>query len=232
VQPDEAADDAAVREAAVHAFNLLQAGRLRAFLRQRVPDANVGGSILVFWLSAADLEAALLGPPAELEAVSWMERDSGGDAATLIRQSDQLFNSGALVEAEEKLEQATRLDPSSTTAWDRLGLTYAARSRHDAAITAHDKAANLDPRDPKPLYHRGNLLASLDRVEQAIASYDAAIARDADFAPAYFNRGVLKLRQGAEDAAANDLIRYRQLGGKVPPALERFIDTPDKSPTP
>jgi tetratricopeptide (TPR) repeat protein len=232
VQPDEAADDAAVREAAVHAFNLLQAGRLRAFLRQRAPDANVGGSILVFRLSAADLEAALLGPPAELEAVSWMERDSGGDAATLIRQSDRLFNSGALVEAEEMLEQATRLDPASAVAWDRLGLVYAARNRHDAAIAAHDKAANLDPRDPKPLYHRGNLLAATDRIDEAITAYDAAIARDADFAPAYFNRGVLKLRQGAEDAAANDLIRYRQLGGKVPPELERLLDRAPRNQRP
>lgn len=232
VDGNDAGDAAAVQAAAVYAFNLLQAGRLRAFLRHRVPDANVGGSILVFRLSAADLEAALLGPPAELEAVSWMERDSGGDAAALIQQSDQFFNSGAVVEAEETLEQATRLDPASAVAWDRLGLVYAARSRHDAALTAHDKAAGLDPADPKPLYHRGNLLASLGRVDQALASYDAAIARDADFAPAYFNRGVLKLRQGAEDAAANDLIRYRQLGGKVPPELERLLDRASKDQRP
>ena len=161
-----------------------------------------------------------------------MERDSGGDAAALIRQSDQLFNSGALVEAEEKLEQATRLDPSSTTAWDRLGLTYAARGLHDKALAAHDKAARLAPHDPEPLYHRGNLLAATERIEEAITAYDAAIARAADFAPAYFNRGVLKLRQGAEDAAANDLIRYRQLGGKVPPELERLLDRAPRNQRP
>ncbi len=224
VQPDEAADAAAVREAAVHAFNLLQAGRLRAFLRQREPDANVGGSILVFRISAADLGQALAGPPAEFEPISWMERDSGGDAAALVRRSDRLFDQGSLVEAQETLEQATRLDPASAIAWDRLGLVYAARERLDDALAAHDKAARLAPLDPKPLYHRGNLLAANDRIEEAIAAYDAAIARAADFAPAYFNRGALKLRQGAKEAATSDLIRCRELGGKVPPELERLLD--------
>jgi tetratricopeptide (TPR) repeat protein len=223
-QPDEAADDAAVREGAVHAFNLLQAGRLRAFLRYREPDANIGGSILVFRLSTADLAQALAGPPAELEPISWMERDSGGNAAVLVRRGDRLVDQGQLVEAQETLEQATRLAPASAVAWDRLGLVYAARDRLDDALAAHDKAARLAPLDPKPLYHRGNLLAATDRLEEAIAAYDAAIARGADFAPAYFNRGVLRLRQGAEDAAASDLLRYRQLGGKVPPELERLLD--------
>jgi len=232
VQPDEAADAAAVREAAVHAFNLLQAGRLRAFLRQREPDANVGGSILVFRLSAADLAQALAGPPAELEPISWMERDSGGDAAALVRRSDRLFDQGSLVEAQETLEQATRLDPASAIAWDRLGLVYAARERLGDALAAHDNAARLAPHDPKPLYHRGNLLAATDRIDEAITAYDAAIARGADFAPAYFNRGVLRLRQGAEDAAANDLIRYRQLGGKVPPELERLLDRAPRNQRP
>ena len=232
VDGHDAVNAPAVQAEAIYAFNLLQAGRLRSFLRHRRPDANVGGSIVVFRLNAADLEEALLGPPSELEDVSWMERDSGGDAAALIRQSDQLFNSGALVEAEEKLEQATRLDPSSTTAWDRLGLTYAARGLHDKALAAHDKAARLAPHDPEPLYHRGNLLAAADRIEEAITAYDAAIARAADFAPAYFNRGVLKLRQGAEDAAAIDLNRCRELGGNVPPDLERLLDRAPRNQRP
>jgi tetratricopeptide (TPR) repeat protein len=223
VRPDEAEQDAAVREAAVSAFNRLQAGRLRAFLRHRVPDADIGRSILIFRLSAADLGQALAGPPAELEPISWMERDSRGDAAALVQQGDRLFDQGSLVEAQETLEQATRLDPASATAWDRLGLVYAARERLADALAAHDKAARLALQDPEPLYHRGNLLATTDRIEEAIMAYDDAIARAADFAPAYFNRGVLKLRQGAADEAVGDFFRYRELGGKVPPELERLL---------
>jgi tetratricopeptide (TPR) repeat protein len=224
VQPDEAADAAAVREAAVHAFNLLQAGRLRAFLRQREPDATVGGSILVFRLSAADLAQALAGPPAELEPISWMERDSGGDAAALVRRGDRLFDQGSLVEAQESLEQATRLDPASAVAWDRLGLVYAARERLGDALAAHDKAARLAPHDPKPPYHRGNVLAATDRIDEAITAYDAAIARAADFAPAYFNRGVLKLRLGNVAAAIADIRTAQRLGSDVPPELQKLLE--------
>lgn len=224
---DRGADaaDGAVREAAVSAFNRLQAGRLRAFLRHREPDADVGRSILIFRLSAADLGRALAGPPAELEPISWMERDSGGDAAALVRRGERLFEQGALVGAQESLEQATRLDPASAVAWDRLGLVYAVRERVDDALAAHDKAARLAPHDPRPLYHRGTLLATTGRIDEAIAAYDAAIARAADFAPAYFSRGVLELRQGADDAAASDLARYRQLGGKVPAEVEKLLST-------
>jgi tetratricopeptide (TPR) repeat protein len=188
-----------------------------------VPDADIGRSILIFRLSAADLGQALAGPPAELEPISWMERDSRGDAAALVQQGDRLFDQGSLVEAQETLEQATRLDPASATAWDRLGLVYAARERLADALAAHDKAARLALQDPEPLYHRGNLLATTDRIEEAIMAYDDAIARAADFAPAYFNRGVLKLRQGAADEAVGDFFRYRELGGKVPPELERLL---------
>jgi tetratricopeptide (TPR) repeat protein len=224
VHPDDTGKAVAVRDAAVHAFNLLQAGRLRAFLRHRAPDASVGGSILVYRLTAVDLERALRGPPAELEPVSWMERDSGGDAGSLVRRSDQFFDQGSLVEAQETLEQATRLDPASATAWDRLGLVYAARSRHDEALAAHDKAVRLAPHDPKPLYHRGNVLATVDRAEEAIAAYAAAIARDTDFAPAYFNRGVLSLRLGNVAAAIADIRTAQRLGSDVPPELQKLLD--------
>lgn len=43
-------------------MNLFQAGRLMVSLRQKAPRANIGGSILVFELNQAELDAALQGP--------------------------------------------------------------------------------------------------------------------------------------------------------------------------
>ena len=48
--------------------------RLLAFLRQREPVANIGGSILIFRLDDADVHAALEGPPAELVPLPLMEQ--------------------------------------------------------------------------------------------------------------------------------------------------------------
>jgi hypothetical protein len=46
--------------------------RLMAYLRGRQPDANVGYSILIFRVSAEEVERALNGPPAELEERPWL----------------------------------------------------------------------------------------------------------------------------------------------------------------
>lgn len=232
VAPEGQRDDPTVTEAAVYAFNVLQTGRLLAFLRHRVPDDDVGGSILVFRLTAADLEAALAGPPAELHAESWMQRDSGGDAAALVRRGDRLFDEGRLIEAEETLEQARRLDPTSAAAWTRLGLVYAARGRDRQAVMAYTKAARLAPADPEPVYNLGNLHAAAGRTDKAIAAYDAAVARDDRFRQAYFNRGVLRLRGGAVAAAVADFRAFVRLGGTLPDDLRPLLGPPAAEPAP
>jgi len=223
VAPEGRDDDPTLEEAAVYAFNVLQSGRLRAYLRNRQPDDVVGGSIVVFRLTASDLEQALVAPPGELKQVSWMVHDSGGDAVALIQQGDTLFDEGKFFEAEQTLEQSTRLDPYNAKAWARLGLVYAARGRHDKAIAAYEKAARLNPDDPEPPYNLGLLLADMGRVDEAIKSFDSALERDPSFARALFNRGVLRLRVGRISAGKEDLLTFKQLGGKVPPEVEKLL---------
>jgi hypothetical protein len=53
-------------QTALRDFELLRFNRLTAYLRKRGPDDHINFSILVFRLSAAELIAALEGPPAEL----------------------------------------------------------------------------------------------------------------------------------------------------------------------
>lgn len=160
-----AADDPSdgVRRAAVRALNMLQVGRLRAFLRHRRPDADIGGSILVFRLGAADLAAALEGTPAELDETSWMERESGGSAAELVRRGASLLEAGAALEAERILEQATRLEPTSGLAWLTLAKAYDRRGRLDKAIAAIDRALALEPDNPVGLRARSGLLERAGR---------------------------------------------------------------------
>jgi tetratricopeptide (TPR) repeat protein len=231
VAPSDGVDARTVAESAVYAFNILQSGRLRAYLRHREPDATVGGSILIFRLSAGDLDAALRGPPAELLPESWMQRDSRGDVVALVRRGDALFDAGKLVEAEATLEQARRLDPYNAKAWARLGLVYAARERHDKAIAAYEKAARLAPSDAEPLYNLGLLLATLGRTDEALAAFGLAIDRNPRFADALFNRGILRLRRGATREAHADFQRYVELGGTLPAELRPLV-APLEEPVP
>ncbi len=232
VSPSDDGGDRSVTDAAVYAFNILQSGRLRAYLRHRSPDADIGRSILIFRLSAADLDAALRGPPAELLAKSWMERDARGDAAALVKRGNQLYDEEKFVEAEEVLEDARRLDPYNGKAWARLGLVYAARGRHDKAIAAYEKAARLAASDAEPPYNLGLLLAELGRSADAIAAFGRAIDRDPKFKDAFFNRGVLHLRRKAVPEGRADFARFVELGGSLPEPLRPLMVAPPENTPP
>jgi len=232
VAPTDGDGSASVTDAAVYAFNILQSGRLRAYLRHRAPDADVGRSILIYRLSAADLDAALRGPPAENLSQSWMERDARGDAVALIKRGNELFDEENFVEAEEVLEDARRLDPYNGKAWARLGLVYAARGRHEQAIAAYEKAARLAASDAEPLYNLGLLLAELGRPDDAIAAFGRAIDRNATFKDAFFNRGVLHLRRKAVRDARADFERFVELGGSLPDSLRPLMASPPRNTLP
>ena len=223
---DDIDDESSVEAVAVYSFNILQAGRLRAFLRHRPPEATVGGSILIFRLSAADLERALVGPPAELDEVSWMERDSGGTAAALVRQGDQRFDEGRLVEAEEALAQATRLEPNNPKAWGHLGLVHQARGMTEKAEAAFTRAIRLGEDDPEPCYNRGLMWAEQGRIDDAIADFTEAVRRDPAYRQAWFNRGVIHLRAGRIDRARHDLEEFKNRGGEIPGQVQRLLNGP------
>ena len=232
VAPEGSSDDPSIAEAAVYAFNVLQSARLLAFLRHRAADVNIGGSILIFRLTGSDLEAALTGPPAELLPESWMQRDSGGNVVAIIRRGDALLDEGRAVEAEETLEQATRLDPYNAKAWSRLGIVYAARGLKEQAAAAYTKAARLAPKDPEPVYNLGILLSEIGRADDAVKSFDAALVRDPSFEKALFNRGILRLRAGQTRAGVADLREFQRLGGEVPEALRNLLAVPLEEPPP
>lgn len=68
----ECEDDANSCAAARSAFEYGKYLRLLAYLRHRRPDADVGHSILIFRVTAAEISQALEGPPAELDEKPWL----------------------------------------------------------------------------------------------------------------------------------------------------------------
>jgi tetratricopeptide (TPR) repeat protein len=57
------------------------------------------------------------------------------------------------------------------------------------ALATYDKILNIRPDAISILNNRGNLLATLNRVEEALASYETALAIKPDFVEALFNQG-------------------------------------------
>lgn len=69
-------------------------------------------------------------------------------------------------------------------------------------------------------YNEGCLLALAGRVDEAIAAFTRALEKDARLAEAYYNRALLLLRKGENEAAATDLSLAGQLG--LPQAYGRL----------
>jgi hypothetical protein len=137
----------------IAAFNILQAGRLKAYLRQREPDLSIGGSILVYRLDAVAIDQALRGLPAESAEQSWFERERYGTADELIRQGRRHLDGNRCDAALAIFESATRLYPGDPRTWD--GLAVARRCLGDGA------GAGLAAR------HRDRLRARLAAAEVA-----------------------------------------------------------------
>ena len=53
--------------------------------------------------------------------------------------------------------------------------------QYEASVASHDKAIALRPNDAGAFSNRGNALRDLGRHEEALASYDRAIALEAGF---------------------------------------------------
>ncbi len=95
----------------------------------------------------------------------------------------------------------------------------AARARLDGAEPARadfEEALKLVPDYAPALVNLGNVLLENGRLEDAVASYERAIAADAGYAAAYFNLSVARKRQGEFAAAVRALRTAQKLEARSP----------------
>lgn len=87
--------------------------------------------------------------------------------------------------------------------FERAVAAYTVALRSEDLETAHAALAH---------YNRADALYRLRRYDEAIADYDAAIAKDPDFADAYYNRGYAYQAGGDRKRAIADFRKARALG--------------------
>ncbi len=80
------------------------------------------------------------------------------------------------------------------------------------AATALASARKMSPDSPSLLFNEGCLLAARGDLKQAEESFSRAIALDARFAEAYYNRGLVRLLSGNNEEAIADFSRAGELG--------------------
>jgi len=92
-----------------------------------------------------------------------------------------LNEAGRLQQAASALEEAVRLDPSLVRAWYNLGLAYSALEKPEPALQALARAEEIDGRSAMLPYSRATILARLNRVGEARAAAQRALALDPGF---------------------------------------------------
>ncbi|MGH2476344.1 MAG: tetratricopeptide repeat protein, partial [Candidatus Limnocylindrales bacterium] len=89
----------------------------------------------------------------------------------------------------------------------RRGHVAAQRSRSDLALDAYGEAARLAPDRALPFIGIGSILTKLDRTDEALAAYDAALERAPSDETALRARAELLTASGDRVAAAETLDR-------------------------
>ena len=110
-----------------------------------------------------------------------------------------------LAGAQRAAKRATDLDPDFGLAWTRLAESEFALGRVSEAQEALGKGFTLAPRNPAAHALNGSLLFAEDKIDDAIASFEKALALDSALGDAWLGRGLCLLRQGQGEAGWRDL---------------------------
>ena len=118
------------------------------------------------------------------------------DVATLLKQGMSFHQAGRLAEAEAVYQQILKTSPCNFDALHLLGIMHYQRGNHANAIRYIDLALDTNPKTAAAHSNRGNALLALKRLDEALASYDRAIALKPDYADGFKNRALCRFLAG------------------------------------
>jgi len=115
-----------------------------------------------------------------------------------------LLEGGQIVQAQAAFEDILRKQPRHADALHLLGLIAARSNDPKKAAALIGKSIQIDPSNPVAYLNRGAVLQELGQWEEALASYEQALALHSAFAAVYFNRGnALQSLQRMDEALAS-----------------------------
>jgi tetratricopeptide (TPR) repeat protein len=126
------------------------------------------------------------------------------ELATAFGRAEALHRAGRLAEAEKIYGQILKVQPNHADSLHLLGVIYSQQGDHTAGLRQINLSLKANSKNPYALYSRGHSLQELKRFDEALASYDKALALKPDFTVAFKNRGtVLKYLNRFEEALAS-----------------------------
>ncbi len=90
--------------------------------------------------------------------------------------------------------------------WYSAGNENAKKGNNEDALTAYEKALEIDPRHTSAWNNKGIVLSRMKKYEEAITCYDVAIEIDPTYANAWYNKAnaLRNFAQSLVESASND----------------------------
>lgn len=114
----------------------------------------------------------------------------------LLRQAEQLMETGDKEEAIALYEQIISLEPNCVQARINFGFLKQEKGELEAAIPHYREALAIDPNIPQTAYNLAKIFEEQGQVEEAIAHYEQALVAQPDFVPALINLAVALQEKG------------------------------------
>ncbi len=139
-----------------------------------------------------------------------------GDFNALNLLGALLLQRGAYAEAERILSRAVKAHSGSAEAQMRLGLANRGLGNSRRAELCYRSALQLDPKFADAHFNYGNLLASLERGDEALRAFLACLDANPVHVEAHVNLGNLLLQNGRFEPAAAHFQQAVQLRPSEP----------------
>ena len=102
---------------------------------------------------------------------------------------------------QRELNDPTAPPKRKALAWCYLGILYYDLGKYSQSLTAYNTAIQMHPQFPVALSNRANTLNALKRIDDAIASCEAALKLKPNYASAWTNLGTIRTECGQLDTA-------------------------------
>lgn len=195
--------------------NAIVLGKLALSKDDRFVPAMLTLSQAYYFLGKRELAAAIVGVAQSLEP---------DNAEAYLVLGFLALAKDDRIAATAAFKKASELDANLGLAWHNLAAQYLHAKNYPQALQAAQRAVTLFP-GPGLVgaqLNLGSALRGVRRFDEALGEYKRVLARDSNYADAYFNLGVLHLDApqlagmdavGQRSAAIQYLMRYQDLAG-------------------
>ena len=143
-------------------------------------------------------------------ALDWMERAvevNRFDPVMIHHHGVMLARMERYEEAEQDLDRAISLDPTSSGSYITRAMVRYFRNNLNGALADYDISVTIDPASVIGHYNRGNLRAQIGDDNRAIEDFDVVIEAEPDNMMAVYYRGLLRDQTGDYRGAEQDITR-------------------------